>query len=212
VHTLTLGVGAPVVEVKADSWRTAVAKNKRAEVRAEGGIPLLTKDIRRAKSCALAVLQTPKVGRMIRDAECELSAWWRDPITGVMLRLRIDALYLTPDGDVIALDLKTAETADPVAFAASIRGHGYHQQQDWYEGGLTILGRKPRAFLFPVVARRPPHLVSLNRVPPRFLARAGARNRAAVDKFAACLTAGEWPDYGTDIHEIEQPAWAYRED
>lgn len=214
VHSLTLGVGAPVVEVRADAWRKNADKELRAEVRAEGGIPLLTKDYRRAKACALAVLRAPKVGRMIRDAECEISGWWRDPETGVMCRLRVDALYTTPSGDTLALDLKTADTADPAHFAAAIRSFGYHRQEDYYDGGLVALDRPATAgFLFPVVARKPPHLVSLNRIPRAFVEHAHGRNRAALELYAACSAANDWPDYRPPtIHEYPQPAWAYKED
>src|SRR4051794_7548534 len=41
-HKLCLGVGPDVVEVEADSWRTNAAKDRGEEIRAAGGVPLLT--------------------------------------------------------------------------------------------------------------------------------------------------------------------------
>ncbi|OXR46631.1 Exodeoxyribonuclease 8 [Nocardia cerradoensis] len=213
VHSLTLGVGAKVVEIKAENWTRKADQQIRKEHRAAGEIPLLTAKYRRAVAMADAVRLHPVIGPRLEDSQRELSGWFRDPETGIMRRFRIDALHTTPAGAALAMDVKTAETADPNEFAKSIRKFGYDQQDDWYVEGLEELGVPGAAFLFVVVGRKPPHLVSLNTVPRAYVERGRERNRDAIRLYAECLAAGHWPDYGVDtIHEIEQPAWAYRED
>lgn len=211
VHSLTLGVGAPVVEIHADNWNKKAEQEARKKHRAAGEIPLLTKRYRQAVAMADNVRMHPVIGPRLEKSERELSGWFKDPETGVMRRFRVDALYTSSHGDALAMDVKTAETADPKEFANSIRKFGYHQQDPWYVDGLAA-NDVPAAFLFVVVGRKPPHLVSLNSVPAEFVAYGRQRSRRAIDTYAGCLAAGHWPGYGNAIHEIDQPAWAYRED
>ncbi|MEG8178178.1 recE [Nocardia terpenica] len=211
VHSLTLGVGARVVEVRADSWAYKAAQQARREHRAAGEIALLTAKYRRAVAMADAVRLHPVIGPRLDAAQREISGWFRDPETGVTRRMRIDALYTAASGPALAMDLKTAETACPREFARTIRKFGYHQQDAWYTEGLAELGVNA-GFLFITVGRRPPHLVSLNQVPAAFAAHGHERNRAAIDLYTRCRACGHWPGYGDTVHEIDQPAWAYRQD
>ncbi|WP_280489547.1 PD-(D/E)XK nuclease-like domain-containing protein [Nocardia farcinica] len=213
VHSLILGVGAPVVEIHAESWQKKADQEARKKHRAAGEIPLLTDKFRQAHAMADAVRLHPVIGPRLEAAQREISGWFLDPQTRIRRRFRVDALYVSPrSGAALAIDVKTAETADPVDFAHSIRKFGYHQQDDWYVEGLTELGHDVADFLFVAVGRKPPHLVSINRIPADFRAVGRERNRRAIEIFARCSAEDHWPDYGTGIHEIPQPAWAYRED
>ncbi|WP_433660772.1 PD-(D/E)XK nuclease-like domain-containing protein [Nocardia sp. CA-128927] len=211
VHSLTLGVGAPVVEIHAQNWNRKADQEIRRKHRAAGEIPLLSAKYRAAVAMADAVRLHPVIGPRLEASQRELSGWFLDRETGIRRRFRTDALYTSPSGAALAMDLKTAETADPRRFAESIRKFGYHQQEPWYVEGLAE-NDVDAAFLFVVVARRPPHLVSLNQIPAAFVERGHERNRRAIELYASCLAAGEWPGYGTGIHEIPQPAWVYKQE
>jgi len=211
VHSLTLGVGAPVVEIRADNWNRKADQQARRKHREAGEIPLLTARYRQALAMADQVRTHPVIGPRLEAAQRELSGWFPDPETRVMRRFRVDALYTAPSGAALAMDLKTDETANPRDFAKAIRKFCYHHQDDWYTEGLAELG-VDAAFVFVVVGRCPPHLVSLNSVPAEFRIRGRERNRRAIDLYAECLAAAHWPGYGTTIHEIDQPPWAFRED
>jgi hypothetical protein len=212
VHSLTLGVGAPVVEIHADSWNRKAEQELRKKHRAAGEIPLLTPKYRKAVAMADAARLHPVIGPRLEASRREVSGWFLDPDTRIRRRFRVDALYTSPvSGASLAMDVKTCETADPRVFAAEIRKFLYDQQDDWYVEGLAERDIDAD-FLLVAVSRRPPHLVSLNRVPARLVARGRARNRRAIEKFARCMEADDWPDYGLGIHEIEQPEWVYRED
>ncbi|MGW0052080.1 PD-(D/E)XK nuclease-like domain-containing protein [Nocardia nova] len=206
-HSLTLGVGAKVVEIKAENWTRKADQQIRKEHRAAGEIPLLTAKYRRVMAMADAVRLHPIIGPQIEQAHREVSGWFRDPETGIMRRFRVDALYGRR-----AIDLKSTETADPREFAKSIRKFGYHQQDPWYCEGITEITGEPAEFVMVAVSRRPPHLISLNVVPAAFAEYGRELNRRAIDTFAECTAADHWPDYGTGLHCHEQPTWAYRED
>lgn len=212
VHSLTLGAGAPVIEIQAGNWRRKAEQEIRKKHRSAGEIPLLTADYKRAVAMADAVRLHPVIGPRLEAAQRELSFWWRDAETGIMRRGRADFAYTSPSGVVLIGDVKTDETADPVEFGRAIVKFGYFQQSPWYRDGLEALGMDATDILFVVVARRPPHLVSLNQVPAPGIARGRELNSRACRTFAGLSATGVWPDYGNDIHVIDQAPWVYRED
>ncbi|GAB4582598.1 PD-(D/E)XK nuclease-like domain-containing protein [Nocardia sp. IFM 10818] len=212
VHTLTLGVGADVVEVKAENWKRKAEQERRKELRAAGAIPLLTHQLQAAKAMAHNVRSHPKLARALHYGTPEMSGYWRDSETGVLLRLRTDCLYTAPSGVSIVLDVKTADTADPKRFEKSIEKFGYDQQDDWYSTGLAELLDDRPAFVFGVVAKKPPHFVSVIELRPEWLARGRRRNREAIDIYARCLESGHWPDWGEDIHQADMPAYLLKQE
>lgn len=213
VHTLTLGAGPEVVPIMAKDWRTKGAQQQRTEARAAGKIPLLIAKYKRAKTMADNLRHHPRLARALEQGTPELSGYWRDPETGLMCRLRTDCLYTAPSGAVLAIDVKTADTADPAAFVKSVITYGYDQQDDWYTTGLEILlGVRSPAFLFAIVAKKPPHLVSIVELPPEWLERGRRRNRQALDIYARCLESGHWPGFGDDIHHPDMPYWLVKQE
>jgi hypothetical protein len=215
VHWLTLEperASEQLVEVAAKTWNKPADQAIRKQARADGKVALLTSKMATARWMAANVRNDPDVGHMIRDGQPELSGYCPDPETGIMRRIRLDCLHLAPSGQVTALDLKTSDDADPEHFAKSIRTYGYHQQQPHYVDVLLDLDINLIAFWFVVVSKTAPHLVTVNTIPADYVELGRRRNRAALDLYAKCTASGEWPSHERGIHEIPQPAWAYRED
>ncbi|WP_280426804.1 PD-(D/E)XK nuclease-like domain-containing protein [Nocardia carnea] len=205
VHSLALGFGARVVEVRARDWKTNKAKEERKRWRAEGAIPLLTTTFFKAHAMATAVREHPALAPLLGRGWAEISFYWRDPATATLLRARPDWLHPTTDGAVVIVDLKTADSADPIEFGWAVRRHNYHLQQHWYQQGLLTHGLT-NTFLFAVVSKHPPHVVSVCVIDePAALEEAAHDNRRAIDLYAHCRASGHWPDYGTDIHYIRVP-------
>ncbi|MEU0871624.1 PD-(D/E)XK nuclease-like domain-containing protein [Nocardia brasiliensis] len=213
VHSLALRAGKPVREVRYDSWRTKDAKQERDDIIEEGGIPLLTEDFVAAHAMADAARSHPRLGIALRRGEPELSGWWRDVETGIECRVRPDIVY-RPHGDrgpALAVDLKTSTTADPDEFARSVVKFGYDQQHDWIVDGLAAHGIET-ACVFLVVSKQPPYLVSAVELVPAAVDRGRRLNRKARALFRRCVDTGEWPGHSPEIHQIDLPTWAYRED
>ncbi|KZM69306.1 hypothetical protein AWN90_10545 [Nocardia terpenica] len=212
-HTRTLGEGPDIVVVDADSWRTKAAQARQAEAWAAGRTPLLVRQHAMVAAMADAVHRHELAAALLASGTAELSLYWRDEATGVMLRARPDWL---PDhtGRLIIVDLKSAETADPAAFGASAARYGYAEQAAWYRAGAIALGLDPDpAFVFVVVAKTPPHLVSVIELDADALAYGHTRNRRAIDTYAHCLDTDTWPGWDTDVHLTGLPRWAhYQED
>ncbi|PKV80861.1 PD-(D/E)XK nuclease-like domain-containing protein [Nocardia fluminea] len=212
VHTAVLGVGDPIVIVDAGDWKKKADQETRKAIRAEGGIPLLPKQLAKVHAMRDAVRQHEVAGPLFASGTPEVSGYARDPETGVMLRARIDWLRELGGGRRVAIDLKTADSSDPEEFGKECGKFEYHVQQPWYEDVFAERGMPLTHWLWVVVAKRPPHLVSVCELPPRAVDLGRAIKRRAVDTYARCAEADDWPGHLPVIHQIDLPYWAYKQE
>lgn len=212
VHTEVLGVGAAVEIVDAADWKRPADQQRRKAIRARGRIPLLPKQYDRVRAMAAAVRTHPVAGPLFATGTPEVSAYARDPDTGVMLRARVDWLHELGGGRRIAVDLKTAESSDPIEFGDACAKFSYHVQQPWYEDVFAVAGVPLSAWLWVVVAKRPPHLVTVCELPPRAIDLGREIKRRAVETYARHAESGEWPGHQPVIHQVDLPYWAYKQE
>jgi hypothetical protein len=216
VHARVLGVGLPVAVIPEDllaangATSTKAAKAFVAEARAAGKTVLKPDEYAEVTAMADAVLGHPDAGPLLTDARPEVSILWDDPLTGVRCRGRLDYWHESAN---VAVDLKSARSADPQRFARHATEYGYPEQGAHYQTGTALLtgrGTAPR-FIHVLVEKEPPYLVSVVELDADFLAIAYDRVRYAIDLYADCCATGRWPGYGDGIHRIQPPAW-YRAD
>lgn len=209
-HALVLGVGAEIVVVDADSWRTKAAKELQEAARAEGKTPLLKGDHLRVLAMADALSTHRLAMRLLSDGRPEVSAYALDEPTGVTRRGRFDWL-----GTSILTDYKTAASAEPDSFVKAAVNFGYHMQAAWYADLARDLGHPADAFAFVVQEKEAPYLVTVIELPEELVTIGRTRNRRALERFRDCTESGYWPGYVPD-DEFAQPAaprWAlYSED
>jgi PDDEXK-like domain of unknown function (DUF3799) len=207
-HKMVLGEGHHLVRVDAADWRTKDAQIKRRQAWDHGKAPLLKKDIDKAQRMAGAALAHPLAGRLFAEGSAEMSIYWHDDTTGVRRRCRPD--FITDGtGRPICVDYKSAISADPADFEKAVMSYGYHQQQAWYEDGLTEIGLDTAGFLFVVQCKTAPFLVSVCRIKPEIVELGRRLNRQSLELYARCVEAAEWPGYDDHtIHEVGMPAWA----
>lgn len=209
LHTLVLGVGMPPVDTGYEKWQTDKAKTRVAEIRAEGGIPLKPKEFEAVNTAAENLRKHPEVALLLASGEPELSAWARDPDTGVMLRARGDWVHWIDERTAVIGDVKKSSEPGPDEFAWSVDSYGYHRQQAFYQRVFALLGVRT-TFRFLVVCSDPPYepyVVELKQAAVELGERDNAR---ALEIYAQCEAAGEWPTHDIRIHEIDLPARAYR--
>lgn len=222
VHTLTLGDGEEftVVQAKrrdkteydATSYDSVAAQAHRDEIYAEGKVPILAHELEAAQAMAASIKAHPVASALLSNGNPEVSLFWIDPATGVKCRARIDWLPNAVEGRrLIVPDLKTAATAAPTEFAKAAANFAYFGQWTHYLDGVQALGLDADpAWLFVVVEKADPHLVSVNQfIDPDDLKLA----RAAVDHcrrlYRDCLAADHWPGYGDGINDLSLPTWLH---
>ncbi|WP_280441054.1 PD-(D/E)XK nuclease-like domain-containing protein [Nocardia brasiliensis] len=211
VHTLTLGTGAPLVDLGVDEIRTNKAKAARQAAWDAGAVPLRSKDYQLAADMAAAVKRNPRAQQLLASGVPELSAWVRDAETGVMLRARADWVHWIDSHTAVIVDLKTSSELDPAGFRKSVARFRYYCQQPWYQGVFEALGITT-VFVFLVVCDEPPHAVYVVELAAAAVELGERENRRAIELYARCLAADEWPGHGHTIHEIDLPAWIYKQE
>lgn len=212
-HRLILGKGSDVVIVDASSWRGGEATEARQCAWDAGQVPILAKDYATAELMAKQVREHQTAGALLAVGDAEISGWWTDPATLARLRWRAD--WLHPGRNrLIIVDYKTTKNAHPKAFEKSIGEYGYHQQDGWYRDGVIANGLDDDPlFLFIAQEKTHPYAVSVTETKPDDLDRGRQLNRKAIELFARCRAADNWPGYGDGIHTAEVPTYQrYREE
>lgn len=136
--------------------------------------------------------------------EAEKSVYWIDKETGVLCRCRPDWWR----DDNILVDLKTTEDASPEGFARSIAKFRYDVQDAFYTDGVkAATGKKPKAFVFIAVEKKPPYGVGVYVLDSESREIGRLQYQRDLQVFAECERTGEWPGYGDQIQTITLPAW-----
>lgn len=137
----------------------------------------------------------------------EASGYWIDPETGELCRCRPD-LYRR-DLKLI-LDVKSAASAHPDAFARSVIKFGYHAQEAFYSDGWQACGQPVEAFAFLVWEKKSPFAFAVYELPPPIVEEGRAIMRKALNTYAACRKANRWPGYSEGVQELSFKRWSYR--
>ncbi len=238
VHGELLGVGQPVFVLdpevhglKADgtvsdapantkAWKTAVA-----DARARGEVPVAIDDWAAVERMVAEAHAHSTAHALLSSGVAEQSIYWRDEVTGELLRARPDWMRVGRGGRLVVLDAKTTSDASPDEFARSAGKFGYHCQQAWYLDGIVAnweavcaaVGADPTLdphdpdkgplFVFLVVEVDEPHPVLVAQLDPADVELGRQLNRRAIDIYAECRRTDQWPAYGTEVHQIALPYW-----
>ena len=217
-HKLVLGVGAPLVEVKADNWRGNDAKDQAAKARAVGAIPLLTKDIKVVHAMADALGRHPTAAALLdgERGQPEMSAFWQDQQFGIWRRCRYDFM---PDprraGRIpVIADYKTCKDASPRGFPKAVADFGYYLQAAWYcDAWRAIHGTDP-AFVFVAQEKTAPYLVATYQLDAEALQIGRHDGERAMEIWRDCREAEAdgrtwaWPGYSHEIETLALPRWS----
>jgi len=206
-HAFVLGVGAQIVSIDADDWRTKAAKEAGAEARARGAVPLLAREYEKAAAMEATLAAHPLASAVLSGGKPEQSLFWVDEDTGVTRRGRID--WLRPNA-IVDYKTTTAGGADPERFAKAAVDFGYHMQAAWYCDGAAALGLGALPFVFVVQEKEPPYLVSVVQLDDEALRIGRELNALALSIYAECESAGEWPGYPEEVVTVALPSWYAR--
>ena len=205
VHALILGVGDYLV-VNHDSWRTKVAQAERDEARAAGSTPILAKDYFAAVDMADAVLSNKLTAGILSEGRPEVSAWAEDPVTGIVMRGRIDWLR-----DNAIVDVKTSkDPVDPMQWEKTAWNYRYGLQAWWYARVLELNGEPERPFLWIALSKDAPHECYVHQASTELLERGREDGERALRLYGDAILTGQWPGLADDqqIHQTGLPRWA----
>lgn len=212
-HKQVLGVGAKVVVVDADSWRTNAAKDKQAAAYAAGQVPVLAHEYADVQNMADALRAHPVASALFNPAagSPEQSLFWTDAETDVWCRARLDWLPDATDRRMVIADYKTCASAELGHIERAVHSYGYHQQAAFYVDGVKALGlADDPAFVFVFQEKTAPYLITVVQLDPEAERIGRAENRKAIDIYRRCKATDNWPGYSEDIELISLPPWVER--
>jgi hypothetical protein len=137
----------------------------------------------------------------------ELSVVAKDPVTGVLVKVRYDKLCRM---HAIPIDLKKTQSAKPADFQRAIINYDYHLSAALYQDVWEWLhGETLQPMRWIACEEKSPHAAMRYKIDEETLMLGRALYRDALNIYAECLDKGEWPAYGDDEEEIGIPAWAF---
>jgi hypothetical protein len=187
-------------------WRTAAAKQWRDDMRAAGRTVLTPDQVDVIRKIARSLERHPVIAGGLLNGEIEQTMVWKDPVTGVWLKARPDAL----PRDRMLVDLKTCASADRQSVSRALADHGYHMQLALAGMGLEALtGEAPGNddYVLVFVEKAAPYAVNIKPIDAEAIWYGRRQLRRAIDTFARCLESGEWPAYGDDLSPVYLPAY-----
>lgn len=220
-HKLILGKGSDIAvldpavhgltkdDKPATNYRsTSMWQAAEADARTRGAVPISVSDYETAQAMEAAVWNNDDAADLLSVGEAEVSAYWHDPLTEARLRLRID--WQHPGRNrLIIVDYKTTKNAEPYAFWKSCSEYQYHLQDAWYRDGVIACGiDDDPLFVFIAQEKDYPYDVTVHESKPSDVHRGRALNRKAINLWARCHKADEWPGYPPGIHTIRHPSYA----
>lgn len=207
-HREVLSAGMDIVEVKHPDWRTNDAKAQRKAIRADRQVPVLTKHLAQVREMAAVIRDHPMASQLLIGGVAEQRITWTDGATGVQLRAMIDCQTIT-DRAVILSDYKSTTSAVMRQFSSSAFDFGYTMQDAWYREGARATGvTDDPAFFFIAQEKSAPYLVRTFELDEQAQKIGRIQMRRAIELFAQCTAAGDWPGYPTRIESLSVPAWA----
>lgn len=208
IHKLLLGRGQDFAEIEADSYRTDRAQRQKAGAIADGLIPVLSHELESYQ--AMATIYRDKLKKrkepIVFSGPTEVTGIFM--LNGVLCRIRLD--HWNRD-EVMIDDIKTCKSANPKDIALSMYNFGSDIQNVLYTSGVGVLipelaDRIRMRFIF--LEAEPPYDVVVVELDGAFLDLGQKRVRRAIDTWAGCLSANDWPGYASETLRLAPPAWA----
>ena len=168
-----------------------------------------------------AVYAHPSANKLLTKVpgKAEISAYWHDPETGELCRVRPD--YWREDGYIV--DLKTTADASPEGFAKSVANWNYHVQAPYYIEGMTYAAMQAeieiapiKGFVFLAVEKDACVVNGEAKGVGVYILDADAiqqgRNdfRKYLNTYVRCSNENKWPGYSSKVEVLTLPKWAFK--
>jgi hypothetical protein len=189
---------------------TKAAKDFEKKTREAGMIPVKRVTARVVDLMAESVLRDPRARRLLEGSRREVSAFSKDPVTGLGCRGRFDIL-----GDRAGDVKTTAGSASETGFELDAFRYGYDVQFGHYEYIHQLITGSEIPYYFIVVETTRPYLTGFHVLGQEEAVAARDKARMARNRLARALATNEWPGYenrsGGPIGTLRAPAFSIAE-
>lgn len=130
------------------------------------------------------------LSRHLFDGVPEVSLFWRDPVTDLWIKSRMDQIAFSRD----MADLKTTHDGSVRACKRVISQRGYDMQFALgAEGMERVWGLSPENMIVFFLEKKAPHKVTPIVLTDEAVHHARTMNRHAMNTIADCISSGQWP-------------------
>jgi hypothetical protein len=178
--------GVVVIDVEAKRGKVWTEPAEAAE--AAGKIALTAKEWAQVTAMRDSVMAHDVAGPLFTGHRPEHSVFWEED--GLKLKCRPDAWR-----DDLLVDLKTTVSADPRDFGKTAYNFGYHQSAAHYQDGVRTVAGETLPFIFVLVEKAAPYLVSVVELDEVALDYGRQMNDRAKRVYRECVVSGNWPGY-----------------
>lgn len=195
--------------------RTKVGKEmwKEFVVNSDGKTVLTADEYEAANNMTASIEALKASAKFLSDGLPEQSYFGE--LEGVPCRCRPD-YYNTKLGLVV--DLKTTQDGSSKGFASSVAKFNYHIQVAFYSDLMRSLGHVVNKFLFIVVEKSSPHMVSFYELDEVAIEQGRTRYKELLELYKYCKENNEWWGYanfdGKKINAVQTlslPTWKFYE-
>lgn len=209
-HSLILeGDASGLAIIDAPDYRGKEARLARDAAYAQGRTPLLPREHDAVRAMWDAVMSHATARELLTGHQPEVSVF--ADLYGQPCKARLDAWHADDGtGRLLIVDLKTAQDANPETFARTALTYGYDQQMAHYQDLMEVeKGKRPR-FMFVLVEKTAPYLVSVVELDDLFYDLGRQKNEEAAAKWLHAKETNQWPGY-EGISRVLAPVWALDE-
>lgn len=190
-------------EFKPWNGNATVCKEWLAEQREAGKTVLLKQQVTDIQGMAERLSKNQVAVDLLRG-RIERSIITQDKATGVWLKSRPDSI----PADTVIADLKTCADASQLAVGRSIMNYGYLQQMALGMTSLEEVGQKQvKEAVLLYVETGYPYAFNIKPLDNSDVYTAMRLNRRAINTFAECVKAGDWPSYPDSTLTWSAPKW-----
>lgn len=208
-HALLLQGEDKIVVADFDSWRSDKAKAVKAEAKAAGLYPLLTKDEARLRAMVEAakkqLAEDPQlhINDLLKDGKAERTLVWQED--ELWFKIRPDWM---PQGNAYILDYKTTGmSANPDTLGKHILNMGFQLQEALYRRGFYALKGVDIPFYFFFQETKPPYAGKVVHLDPQFKLLAEDQVSYGIERWRECLSTGNFPGYPAGMVAVECPVY-----
>ena len=168
-----------------------------------------------------AVYAHPSAHKLLTKVpgKAEVSAYWHDPETGELCRVRPD--FWREDGYIV--DLKTTTDASPEGFAKSVANWNYHMQAPYYMEGITYAAMQADIDINPIkgfvflavekdacVVKGESKGVGVYILDDDAMEQGRIEFRKNLNTYVRCSNENKWPGYSNKVEKLSLPKWAVK--
>ncbi len=188
------------------SFATEAGKQWKSRQEGAGLEIVRQQDLEDIEAMVANVKANERCQQIFGEGCAEISAFAKDPATGLLLKGRIDWL----PKEKYLVDVKTVPGILPHEFRRTMANMRYYVQAAYYLYLGQLLGLKRTSFLFVAVEKSPPHQVCVYEVAPAALEQGRSEFRQLLNLYKKCADSNVWP--GPQGRMISLPRWAFSEE